>query len=233
MGRDGSEGHLTTATEKVRRNFRSNRLLQGLVVWYAAVWIVTAIRPFDRSDWLLENLLVFVTVGGLVATYKRFPLSDLSYLMITVFLTLHAVGAHYTYAEVPLGFWVRDALGLSRNHFDRAVHFSFGLLLAYPIREVFLRVAHARGFWAYYLPLDVTLAFSALYEIVESWTARLVDPGLGDAYLGTQGDIWDAQKDMTAAAIGAVICMTATAILRRVFRKGQRVQSPASPPQGI
>jgi putative membrane protein len=194
--------------------FSRNRLVQGLAAWYALVWVVTAIAPLDRHDWFLENLLVFGVVLVLVGTYRIFPLSDLSYVLIAAFMTLHAVGAHYTYAEVPLGFWLRDTFGFARNPFDRVVHFSFGLLMAYPIREVFLRVANARGFWAYYLPLDVTLAFSALYEIMEMVIATLVAPGTGDAWLGTQGDVWDAQKDMGLAALGAVICMVVTAALR-------------------
>jgi len=205
---------ISTATTHIRGRFREHRLLQVLVALYTLVWIVTAVRPLDRSDWILENLLVAAMVAVLVGTYRVFPLSDLSYLIITLFMTLHAVGAHYTYSDVPLGFWMRDTFGFARNPFDRLVHFSFGLLMAYPIREVFLRVANARGFWAYYLPLDVTLAFSALYEIMEMVIATLVAPGTGDAWLGTQGDIWDAQKDMGLAALGALICMVITATVR-------------------
>src|SRR5467141_379676 len=165
----------------------------------------THIRTRFRDHRLLQ---------ALVGTYRVFPLSDLSYLLIAAFLTLHAVGAHYTYSEVPFGFWIQRTFGFARNPFDRIVHFSFGLLMAYPIREVFLRVANARGFWAYYLPLDVTLAFSALYEIMEMVIATLVAPGTGDAGLGTQGAVWDPQKDMGLAALGALICMVATATLR-------------------
>ena len=185
-------------------------------MWYGAVWIVTAIRPLDRHDWFLENLLVFAVMAILIGTYRAFPLSDLSYLLITVFLTLHAIGAHYTYSEVPFGFWMQRTFGFTRNPFDRVVHLSFGLLLAYPIREVFLRVANARGFWAYYLPLDVTLAFSALYEIMEMVVATMVAPGTGDAWLGTHGDVWDPQKDMGLAALGALLCMCLTALIRRL-----------------
>ncbi|HMJ59548.1 MAG TPA: DUF2238 domain-containing protein [Gemmatimonadales bacterium] len=205
---------ISTSTTHIRVRFRTHRLLHALLAWYALVWIVTAIRPLDRSDWVLENLLVAAIVVVLVGTYRAFPLSDLSYIIITAFMTLHAVGAHYTYAEVPFGDWMRDHLGFARNPFDRVVHFSFGLLMAYPIREVFLRVANARGFWAYYLPLDVTLAFSALYEIMEMVIATIVAPGTGDAWLGTQGDIWDAQKDMGLAALGALISMVITATVR-------------------
>jgi len=207
----------TTSTMRIRADFRHNILLITLCVIYAAFWIVMAIDPVYPSDWLLENLLVIGFIPVLIFTYRIFPLSDLSYLCITVFMMLHALGAHYTYAEVPLGFWMKDAFGHSRNHFDRLVHFSFGLFLAYPIREVFLRVASARGFWAYYLPLDVTLAFSAVYEIIEMIVAKIVSSGAGDAYLGTQGDIWDAQMDMGAAALGALISMTFTAVLRKTI----------------
>lgn len=211
---------LSTATTHNRVGFGRNRLLQALVAWYAVIWVVTAIHPLFPADWLLENILALIAITGLVATYRIFRLSDLSYLLITAFMTLHAVGAHYTYAEVPLGEWMQSAFGLSRNHYDRLVHFSFGLLLAYPVREVFLRVASTRGIWAYYLPLDVTLAFSALYEIVEWLVAAMVAPQAGDAYLGTQGDIWDAQKDMLAAGIGALLCMIITVIVRR--QRGRR-----------
>ncbi|HEV8537513.1 MAG TPA: DUF2238 domain-containing protein [Bacteroidota bacterium] len=179
---------LTTATMRVRANFNDNALLKSLIVVYGIVWIVTAINPLYRTDWLLENVLVAVFLPLLVLTYRFFPLSDLSYLVIALFMMLHAVGARYTYAEVPLGYWLRDAFHLHRNHFDRIVHFSFGLLMAYPIREIFLRLVSVRGFWAYYFPMDVTLAFSALYEIIEMIVAKLVSPEAGDAYLGTQGD---------------------------------------------
>lgn len=207
---------ISTSTSHKSVAFSRNRFQQALALGYVAIWAVTSLRPLDRHDWFLENILVFGIVVVLVATYRSFPLSDLSYLFITAFMTLHAVGAHYTYAQVPLGFWMQQAFGFSRNHFDRIVHFSFGLLMAYPIREVFLRVANARGFWAYYLPLDVTLAFSALYEIMEMVVATMVAPGTGDAWLGTQGDVWDPQKDMGLAALGALICMCVTALGRKL-----------------
>ncbi len=207
---------MTTATTEIHADIRHNRLQQALALWYAVFWILTGISPVDRRDWLLENFLVVVSAIVLIATYRRFALSDMSYVLITVFLTLHSIGAHYSYAQVPFGAWVKDAFGLSRNHYDRLVHFSFGLMLAYPAREVFLRIVGVKGIWAYYLPIDVTLAFSALYEIMESWFAQIIGPGLGDAWLGTQGDIWDAQKDMTAAVAGAILCMVITAIEEKV-----------------
>ncbi len=214
---------LTTATMRVRANFKDNTLLKLLIAAYIVVWAITAINPKFPADWRLENILVITFLPLLVLTYRYFPLSDLSYVVITLFMMLHAIGAHYTYAEVPFGFWLRDALSLSRNPFDRIVHFSFGLLMAYPVREIFLRVASSRGFWAYYLPLDVTLAFSAVYEIIEMIVAKIVSSDAGDAYLGTQGDVWDAQMDITCAAVGALICMITTAMMRKVFHKGTMI----------
>ena len=181
----------------------------ALLAVYAAIWIALAIEPKYRDDWYLENILVAVFVPLLLLTYRRFPLSDVSYTLLFVFMVLHAIGAHWTYAEVPLIDW--RALGFERNHFDRVVHLSFGLLLAYPVKEVFNRVATAKGFWGYYLPLDVTLAFSAVYEIVEWVVAELVSPGAGTAFLGSQGDPFDAVKDMALAGSGAAIAMLVTA----------------------
>ena len=209
----------TTSTMRIRPNFAENRLLQMLLLLYAIVWVVAAINPKYPTDWVLENILVVLFVPALVFTYKRFPLSDLSYVLMTLFMMLHALGAHYTYAETPVGYWMQEWFGFDRNHYDRVVHFSFGLLMAYPIREIFLRVARSRGFFAYYLPFDVVLAFSGGYEIIEMIVAVIVSPEAGDAYLGTQGDIWDAQKDMALAAGGAVISMIATAVIRTMRKK--------------
>ena len=210
---------LTTATTLERSRFRDNILLQFLLAAYVGVWIWTAIAPVYPADWVMENLLVVAFAPLLLLTHRKFPLSDVSYILITLFMMLHAVGAHYTYAEGPFGFWLRDALGLGRNHFDRIVHFSFGLLIAYPVREMFLRLVSARGFWAYYFPLDVTLAFSGLYEIVEMIVAKVVSPEAGDAYLGTQGDPFDAVMDMTCAFLGALACMLVTLVFRKILGK--------------
>ncbi len=214
---------MTTATAPIRADIRQNRLQQGLALWYLFFWALTGIAPLDRNDWLLENFLVVLFAAILVATYQRFPLSDVSYLLITMFLTLHSVGAHYSYSLVPLGAWMKETFHQSRNHYDRLVHFSFGLMLAYPAREVLVREANIRGLWAYYLPVDIVLAWSAMYEIMESWFAKIVGPGLGDAWLGTQGDIWDSQNDMTCALAGAILCMLITAVVKRHFRRARYI----------
>ncbi len=213
-----------------------------LAILFLAYWIVLAIEPRDRADWLLENLLAIVFAAVLVASFKRLPLSGISYTTIFLFLCLHTLGAHYTYAEVPYDDWVRaltggslnEAMGWERNHFDRFVHFSYGLLLAYPIREVFLRVVDARGFWGYFLPLDVTMSTSMIFELFEWAVAERVGGDLGMAYLGTQGDVWDAHKDMALASLGAVLTMTLAMAVNlrlqrdfaREFRDSLRVKRP-------
>lgn len=194
--------------------FREDRFVQGLLLWLVALWIAMAIEPFNRGDWLLENLLVFVYAALLIATYRKFRFSSLSYGLFGVFLSLHLVGAHYTYAEMPLGFWLQETFDLSRNHYDRIVHFSFGLLVAYPFREFLIRVAGVREGWSYLLVLVTVLGFSGFYEALEGAAAVIVSPELGMAFLGTQGDIWDAQKDTALAFAGAVVAMGLVAIVR-------------------
>ena len=198
-----------------------------LLALLAALSVALGIAPHDRADWLLENALLFGGVAVLVATHRALPLSRLSYTLIFLFLSLHAVGAHYTYSLVPYDAWVEAVTGRTlssltgwdRNHYDRLVHLCYGLLLAYPAREVFLRVADVRGFWGYFLPLDVVMATSTLYELIE-WAAAMVFGGeLGTAYLGTQGDPWDAQKDMALAGLGALIAMLFTATINWRFQR--------------
>ena len=188
-------------------SFRTNRVLHVLILWLLVLWTITAVAPFDRRDWLLENLLVVLYVVLLGVTYRRFTFSTVSYALFTLFLSLHLIGAHYTYAETPFGFWLQEAFGLRRNHYDRIVHFGFGLLCAYPFLEIVRRAAAVRGRWAFFLAAAMILAFSAFYEILEAVVAVLVDPELGAAYLGTQGDEWDAQKDSALAFGGAVLAM--------------------------
>ena len=167
-------------------------------------WVFLSIEPYDRKDWALENALVFAFVIFLGLSYKRLPLSRISYTLLFIFLIIHEIGAHYTYAKVPYDTWFRyfvgtslnDILSWERNNFDRIVHFLYGLLLAYPIRELYFRVAGADGFWGYFLPFDFMMSTSMLFELFEWMAAELFGGDLGVAYLGTQGDIWDAHKDM-------------------------------------
>jgi putative membrane protein len=192
-----------------------NPFLRRLVLAYGVLWLWAAIRPVDRSTWLLENGLVFVVLGLLAVTHRRFVFSNLSYGLIFAFLALHTIGSHYTYSAVPLGSWLRDLLGLGRNHYDRFVHLAFGMLLAYPLRELVLRVAHVHRVWSWVVPVLAVLALSSSYEILESWAARLVDPDVGLAFVGAQGDVWDGQKDMSLALGGALAGLGIAAGVRR------------------
>jgi putative membrane protein len=199
-------------------------ILAGLLL---LLWLPLAFHPFDRKDWLLENVLVVLAIALLAATYRHFTLSRTSYTLIFLFLCLHTIGAHYTYAEVPYddgwrlltGSSFNDLVGWERNNFDRVVHFSYGLLLAYPVREMFLRVAGVRGFWGYFLPLDLTMSTSMLYELIEWAAAEFFGGELGIAYLGTQGDVWDAHKDMALASLGALIAMSVVALINSRIKR--------------
>ena len=205
----------------------THRVLLAAVCAYFALWLALAIQPADRPTWILENALVAGLFGLLWSVRRLFRFSDVSLLLILLFLSLHTVGSHYTYSEVPYDAWWRAltghtlsrAFGWERNHYDRLVHFCYGLLLAYPIREFFLRIVEVRGFWAYFLPLDFTLSTSAIYELIEWATAEIFGGDLGMHYLGSQGDIWDAQKDMALAALGALLAMLLAALINRRLKR--------------
>ena len=209
------------------RSLSHQKYLLILSVIFLIEWLFLAINPHDRKDWALENLLVLVFVVFLAFTYKRLPLSRISYTLIFIFLLIHEVGAHYTYAKVPYDEWSMSMFGTSfnelvgweRNNFDRVVHFSYGLLLAYPIREIYFRIADAEGFWGYFLPLDITMSSSMLFELFEWLAAELFGGELGAAYLGSQGDIWDAHKDMGLASLGALVAMLITIALNRYLQQ--------------
>ena len=184
-----------------------------LLAIFMIVWGVLAVQPLYRSDWLLENALVFVAIPLLVALHPILPLSKISYSLIFIFLCLHEIGAHYTYAQVPYDQWFESIIGTGlnqivgweRNHYDRVLHFLYGLLITYPVREIVLRVSRARGFWSYLLPLLMLISTSTIFELLE-WLAALVfGSDLGIAFMATQGDVWDTQKDMALAATGSII----------------------------
>jgi putative membrane protein len=215
------------AAAKAQREMGYRLTLAVLTGLYLCLWSILAIAPRHRDDWMLENALVVVFVAALLLGHRRFPLSRLSYVLIFVLLSLHAIGAHYTYAEVPydeawrdvFGFSLNEAMGWQRNHFDRLVHFVYGLTFAYPMREVFLRIANVRGFWGYFLPLDLTMSTSMLYELIEWGAASLFGGELGMAYLGTQGDVWDSHRDMALASLGALLTMSLVALVNGYLKR--------------
>lgn len=201
---------------------------QALVLLYAVLWTALAVFPVDRADWALENALVLLFVVVLHASGRWLTLSWPSLLGVFAFLSLHAIGAHYTYSLVPYDRWAEAAtgrtvstwLGLDRNHFDRMVHFAYGLLLSGAIREILPAAAIERRWWRQGLPVSVVLALSAAYEVVEWAAASLFGGDLGIAYVGAQGDVWDAQKDMALALAGALLAAAAESGLRALAAHG-------------
>lgn len=154
---------------------------------FLVVWTALAIAPRYRADWLLENLLTFVAVPVAVVGYRRFRFSSRAYVQATIFLVLHTIGSHHTYSEVPLGDWMRDLFGFSRNHYDRVVHLAFGLLMLRPVRELGFRSRAAPGGFAIlYFSAAGVACWSLLYEVVEWLVASVADPAAGTAYLGTR-----------------------------------------------
>ncbi len=192
-----------------------------LAAIFVGVWILTALNPLYREAWLLENLLVFLFIPVLIVTARYFKLSDVSYTFITIFMCLHLVGANWTYGEVPFGFTLGHWLGTERNMYDRLLHFCFGFLMAYPIREMFINATGARGFWGYLFPLDIILSFSAVYEIIEWGALMTVDSTAGSLFLAHQGDIFDPAKDMANAFVGGLIAMLIVLMLNWLLNRDE------------
>jgi putative membrane protein len=174
-------------------------LLVALLV--AIIWSVIA--PADYGVWLLEAGPVLLALPLLLATYRRHRLTPLLYRLIFLHSLILLLGAHYTYAQVPLGFWLQDVLDFSRNPYDRIGHIAQGFIPAILAREILLRTQAVRRGWLFFIVLSICLGFSAFYELLEWWTA-LIGGEAADAFLGTQGDVWDTQWDMFLAMLGAM-----------------------------
>jgi len=188
-------------------------------------FLISAYRPERVFDWGLENVTALAFVGLLIYSYRFLPLSDLSYALILVYLSLHEWGAHYKYSDVPLGEWMKPWLHTQRNHYDRVIHFSFGLMLSYPLQEFFVRTVRVTSAWRYYLPVECTLCFSAIYEMLEAAVASVLSPQRGEEFVGMQGDMWDSQKDMFDAGLGAIAAMLILWAIRRHFARAAAKQA--------
>ncbi len=185
------------------------KLLRLLIILFVLEWIWAAVAPFDRKDWLLENILVILFLPVLWYSHQRKMLSVSSYVMLFLFLYFHVLGSHYTYANVPYKEWAVTLfgwdLGPGRNQFDRLVHFLYGFLFTIPVMEWLVARFNLKGFIKYLLPVTLIMSTSMIYELIEWLVAELFGGDLGQAYLGTQGDVWDAHKDMALASLGSVI----------------------------
>jgi putative membrane protein len=178
-----------------------------LLALVAAVFLWSAIGPRDRFTWFLEVLPVLVGLPLLAVTYRRFPLTSLAYSLIAAHTIILMIGGHYTYAQVPLFNWIRDTFSLARNHYDRLGHFAQGFVPAILAREVLLRRTPLRpGGWLFTIVFSICMAISALYELFE-WRVAVATGTAADAFLGTQGDVWDTQKDMAMCLVGALTAL--------------------------
>ncbi len=191
----------------------------ALLVLAGLALLGSGIRPFDRATWWLEVAPIVIGAPILIATFGRYRLSPLLYRLLFLHALILMLGGHYSYARVPAGFWVQDWLDLSRNHYDRLGHLAQGFVPAILVREILLRSSPlGRGGWLSFLVVCVCLAFSAFYELIEWWAASIGGTA-SDAFLGTQGDVWDTQWDMFLALVGAV---TALLVLGRVHDRSMR-----------
>jgi len=185
----------------------------ALLVAGAALLVWSGLKPADRTTWILEVFPILIAAPLLLATARRFPLTPLVYRLIFVHALILMLGGHYTYAQVPLGFWMQRVFGFTRNHYDRIGHLAQGFVPAIVAREILIRRSPLRaGKWLFFIVLSVCLAISACYELIEWWSA-LIGGSAADAFLGTQGDPFDTQADMFMALIGAV---AAQVLLARV-----------------
>jgi putative membrane protein len=209
-----------------------------LLTAFAVIFVALGIAPWYREDWLLENLLVFIAIPLLVFGIRRLRLSNLSYTLLFLFFVLHEIGAHFTYSLVPYDAWfqalsghaLNGLLGWERNHYDRVIHFAYGFMILPAVVELLEHVASPRGIWRFILPVTFIFSHSVIYELVEMGAAWRFGGDLGTAYLGTQGDEWDAQKDMSLAALGAVLGMVLISFIRpRPVRSAQLRTAPEAP----
>jgi putative membrane protein len=188
------------------------RLPLALAVLVALALAISAIRPTDRLTWWLEVAPVLIAAPLLFATARRFPLTHLVYGLIAIHALILILGGHYTYAKVPLGYWLQELFDFARNPYDRIGHFAQGFVPAIIAREILLRLTPLkRGGWLFFIVCAISLAISACYEFIE-WLAAIVGGGSAEAFLGMQGDVWDTQWDMFLALCGAI---TAQLLLAR------------------
>ena len=199
----------------------SNKYPVVLLVIVLVFWFWSGIRPRDtRLTWVLETFPCMIALPVLLLTYRRFPLTNLAYTLIAVHAMILMLGGHYSYAKVPLGFWMEDWFGWTRNNYDKIGHFMQGFAPAIYVREIVVRTSPLKpGKWLGFMSIAVPLAFSALYEIIE-WLASLSNPSDTEAFLGTQGYIWDTQTDMFWCLIGSIVAVVLLTRLHNRYLSG-------------
>ncbi len=215
---------ITTASSITRTPPFSNKFLWVLAFSLVTYWIYGWFNCIDLQDWVIENLLVVICLSILFFMRKWHRFSDLSYLCIFLFTLLHLYGAFYAYTQNVLGSWLQNRFDLWRNPYDRIVHFSFGLLMAYPFRELLIHKFRVSTRASWLLPIEISFSFGTVFEMIEWGVASVTTKETGETYVATQGDVWDAHKDIALAAAGAAITILITYILYN-RRKNKTVSS--------
>jgi len=206
---------ITSSSSPTRLNPGSNKFFWLLTVSLLTYWVYGWFYCIDRQDWIIENLLVVICLSLLVLSKKWHRLSDLSYLCIFLFVLLHLYGAFYAYTQNAFGSWLQNRFQLWRNPYDRIVHFSFGLFMAYPFREILINKFRVSTKASWLFPVWIAFSLGTVFEMIEWAVAEFTTKETGETYVATQGDVWDAHKDIILAAVGAAVCMTITYILTR------------------
>ncbi|KNH43764.1 DUF2238 domain-containing protein [Pseudomonas lini] len=205
----------------------------ALLIAFLLIVAALGISPHSRVDWVLENLLALLLVMVLVGVSRRFRLSAVSISLVFVFLCIHELGSHYTYALVPYDRWcsaltgvsLNKTFGFERNHYDRLVHLTYGLLMVYPIREVLMRITPLRGFWVGFVALNIVLSTSAVYEIVEWIGGQFLGKDTAKAFVAAQNDPWDSQADMALAVAGAFFTLWVVWCRRWLFHRNAQLNA--------
>ncbi len=219
---------MTTSSSLIRTDLKANKFFWLLSCLLACYWVYGWYNCIDRQDWIIENLLVVICLSVLVLSRKWHRFSDLSYLCIFFFVMLHLYGAFYAYTQNAFGFWLQNKFGLWRNPYDRIVHFSFGIFMAYPFRELLINRFRVSNSASWLLPIEIAFSFGTIFELIEWGVSVVTTKETGETYVATQGDPWDAHKDIALAATGAAVTMLITYLVNR--RKKKQDQQPFTIP---
>jgi putative membrane protein len=213
---------ITTATSPKRTPFYENRFLWLLATLFTACWLYGWFFNHNLENWIIENLLVIIFLPVLIFTSKWHRFSSLSYICFFLFLLLHCYGAFYAYTHNAFGEWLKVRYHLWRNPYDRIVHFSFGFLIAYPAREILLTCFKVPKRFSWLYPIEIAFTLGTIFEMIEWGVASCTDTATGDTYVATQGDVWDAHKDIAMAVLGAAACMLLLYFIKRGLNKNKQ-----------
>lgn len=208
----------TTSTEQPL-HFSTNKILWLFTIIFSCCWAFGWVYNHNMENYLIENLLVIIFIPILIFSYKWHRFSDMSFALILMFLLLHIYGAFYAYTTNAFGEWLKSTYHLWRNPYDRIVHFSFGLLIAYPVREILIRKFKVSKAASWLIPIEVAFSLGTIFEMIEWGVAELTTPEVGETYVATQGDVWDAHKDIILAALGAAVMMLIVFTVRSLRNK--------------